>query len=99
MDWENYLEKPGPKNLKNSRHKSEINKKNTSGKANFCSNTAFSLYFKIRVKKYAAKLLALSLHFLFRRDQNHYSNSTSKIVKMCEQISKKGQCPNTIQIL
>ena len=25
----------------------------------------------------------------FRRDQNHYSNLTSKIMKMCEQIFKK----------
>ena len=34
------------------------------------------------------KPLAFSLHFLFRRDQNHYSNLTSKIMKMCEQILK-----------
>ena len=33
--------------------------------------------------------LAFSLHFLFRRDQNHYSNLTSKIMKMCEQILNK----------
>ena len=50
-------------------------------------------------KIHAAKLLAFSLHFLFRRDQNHYSNLTSKIMKMCEQILKKRQRPNTIQIL
>ena len=57
---------------------------------NFCSNTVFSLYFKFRAKKiHAAKPLAFSLHFLFRRDQNHYSNLTSKIMKMCEQILKK----------
>ena len=37
----------------------------------------------------AAKPLAFSLHFLFRRDQNHYSNLTSKIMKRCEQILKK----------
>ena len=35
------------------------------------------------------KPLAFSLHFLFRRDQNHYSNLTSKIIKMCEQTLKK----------
>ena len=40
-----------------------------------------------------------SRRFLFRRDQNNYSNLTSKIMKMCEQILKKRQCPNTIQIL
>ena len=32
----------------------------------------------------------------FGRDQSHYSNLTSKIMKMCEQ---KRQHPNTIQIL
>ena len=59
--------------------------KTTSEKANFCSNTIFSLYFKYRAKKFhAAKPVALSLHFLFRRDQNHYSNLTSKIMKLCE---------------
>ena len=47
----------------------------------------------------ASKPLAFSLHFLFRRDQNHQSNLTSKIIKMCEQILKKRQRPNTIQIL
>ena len=50
-------------------------------------------------KFHAAKPLAFSLHFLFRRDQNHYSNLTSKIMKMCEKILKKRQRPNTIQIL
>ena len=62
--------------------------------------TPFSHYFKIRAKKIqAAKPLAFSLHFLLRRDQNHYSNLTWKIMKMCEQILKKRQRPNTIQIL
>ena len=82
-----------PKNRKNSKNQSEIaacEQKITTDKANFCSNTIFSLYFKIRAKKFhAAKPLAFSLHFLFRRDQNHYSNLTSKIMKMCEQILKK----------
>ena len=63
------------------------------------TTTEFSLYFKIRAKKFhAAKPLAFSLHFLFRRDQNHYSNSTSNFMKMREQIFKK-DAPNTIQIL
>ena len=94
--------KSDPKNRKNSRNQSEIaacQQKGTSEKPNFCSNTVFSLCFKIRVKFHAAKPLAFSLHFLFRRDQNHYSNLTSKIMKMCEQILKKRQRPNTIQIL
>ena len=51
-----------------------------------------------RKKIRAAKPLAFLLQFLFRRDQNHYSNLTSKIMKMCEQILKK-TAPNKIQIL
>ena len=104
MDWKNHLEKkPDPKKLKNSKNQSEIatcEQKTTSEKANFCSNTLFSLYFKLRAKIFhAVKPLAFSLHFLFRRDQNHYTNLTSKIMRMCEQILKKRQRPNTIQIL
>ena len=90
-----------PKNSK--KNQSEIatcEQKTTREKANFCSNTVFSLYFKFRAKKFhATKPLAFSLHFLFRRDQHLYSNLTSKIMKMCEQIFKKRQRPNTIQIL
>ena len=98
----NGLEKPfrkksDPKNRKKKENQSEIaacEQKTTTNKANFCSNTVFSLYFKIRVKKFrAAKPLAFSLHFLFRRDQNHYSNLTSKIMKMCEQILEKKTAP------
>ena len=96
-----FRKKSDPK--KNSKNQSQIaacEQKTTSQKANFCSNTVFSLYFKFGAKKiHAAKPLAFSLHFLFRRDQNHYSNLTSKIMKMCEQILKKRQRPNTIQIL
>ena len=104
MEWENHSEKKSdPKNRKNSKNQSEIaawEQKTNCEKANFCSNTIFSLYFKFRAKKFqAAKPLAVSLHFLFRRDQNHYSNLTSKIMKMCEQILKKRQHPNTIKIL
>ena len=104
MDWENQLENnPIQKTKKTVKIKVKLphaNKKTTREKANFCSNTIFSLYFKIRAKKiHAAKPLAFSLHFLFRRDQNHHSNLTSKIMKMCEQILKKRQRPNTIQIL
>ena len=63
---------------KKSKNQSEIaacEHKTTSEKANFCSNTDFSLYFRIRAMKFhAAEPLALSLHFMSRRDQNHYSN-------------------------
>ena len=78
--------------IKNQSEIAACEQKTTTEKPNFCSNTVFSLYFKIRAKKiHAAKPLAFSLHFLFRRDQNHHSNLTfhSKIMKMCEQILKK----------
>ena len=98
MDWENHLQKTDPKiEKKNNKNQNEIaasEQKTASEKANFCSNTVFSLYFKIRAKTFhAAKPFALSLHFRFSRDQNHYSNLTSKIVKMCEQILKKKTAP------
>ena len=93
MDWKNHLEKNPIQKIEKTENQSEIaacEQKITTDKANFCSNTIFSLYFKIRAKKFhAAKPLAFSLHFLFRRDQNHYSNLTLKIMKMCEQIFKK----------
>ena len=98
MDWENHLEKnPVKKIEKTEKIKAKLPHVN---KKPLASNTVFSLYFKFRAKKFhAAKPPAFSLHFLFRRDQNHYSNLTSKIMKMCEQILKKRQRPNTIQIL
>ena len=101
MDWENRLEKnPIQKIEKTVKIRVKLPHVNKKPLANFCSNTAFSLYFKIRANKFhAAKPLAFSLHFLFRRDQNHYSNLTSKIMKMCDKILKKRQLPNTIQIL
>ena len=73
MDWE--------------KIRSACEQKTTSEKSKFCSNTIFSIYFKNRAKKFhTAKPLAFSLYFLFWRDQNHYSNLTSKIMKICETI-------------
>ena len=52
---ENHLEKnPIQKNKKTVKIKVKlphVNKKTTSEKANFCSNTVFLLYFKIRAEK------------------------------------------------
>ena len=63
----------------------------TSEKANFGSNTVFSLYLKIRVKKFhAAKPLA---PLPVSASPNHHSNLTSKIMIMCEQILKKDSAP------
>ena len=97
MDWENQLEKKNdPKIRKTAKltWNCRMWTKTTTEKPNFCSNTVFSLYFKIRAKNiHAAKPLAFSLRFLFRRDQNHYSNLTSNIMKMSEQILKKKTAP------
>ena len=58
MDWENHLEKKSIQKIeKIVKIKSEIAacaQKTTSEKANFCSNTIFSLHFKIRAKKFHA---------------------------------------------
>ena len=97
LEWvRNASEKPfrkksDPTNGKNSKDQSVITaceQKTTSEKANFCSNTIFSLYFKIRTKKCTPQN-----HSLFRSTScfgvNHYSNLTSKIMKMCNQVLKK----------
>ena len=74
---ENRLEKKSDK--KNRKNIAHVNKNHQREKANFCTNTVSSLYIKIRAKRYhAAKPLDFSLHFLFQRDQNNYSNLTSK---------------------
>ena len=93
----NGLGKPFKKKIRSKKSKKEnqseiaaCEQKTTSEKANFCSNTVFSLNFKFGAKKiHAARPLAFSLYFLFRCDQNRYSNLTSKIMKMCEQIFLK----------
>ena len=105
VEWAmNGLGKPFRKtsNPKNKTKKSKWNcrmwTKTATEKANFCSNTVFSLYFQIRAKKnHATNPLAFSLHFLFRRDQIHYSKLTSEIMKMCERILKKDSAPIQIK--
>ena len=67
-----------------------VNKKPLARKQIFVQTPFSHSTLKLEPKKYhAAKSLAFSLQFLFRPDQNHYSNLTSKIMKMCEQILKK----------
>ena len=93
--------KSDPKNRKNSKNQSEIAASEQKPLARIFVQTPFShSTLNLEQKKFhAAKPLAFSLHFLFRRDQNHYSNLTSKIMKKCDQILKQRQRPNTIQIL
>ena len=92
MDWENHLEENPIQKIEKTvkiRVKMPHVKKPLPRNRIFVQ-TPLSHYFKIRAKKiHAAKPFAFSLHFLFRRDQNHYSKLTSKIMKMCEQILKK----------
>ena len=56
------------KNKKNQSQIAASEQKNTSDKANFCSNTVFS-FFEVRVTKFDA---TRPLSFLFRRDQKHH---------------------------
>ena len=80
--FRNNWEKPDPKNRKTVKNQGEITaceQKPLARKRIFVQTP------KIRAKNFhAAKPLAFSLHFLFRRDQSHHSNLTSKIMKMCE---------------
>ena len=75
-----------------------MNNETLARKRNFVQ-TPFSHYFEIRMKFHDAKQLAFSLHFLFGRDQNHYSNLTSKTMKMREQIFNKRQRPVQFKFL
>ena len=106
-DYE-WIGKPFRKNpiqnlKKNSKIKVKlphVNKKPLAKKRIFVQTPFSHSTLNLKRKKFhAAKPLAFSLHFLIRRDQNHYFNLTSKIMKMCEEILKKRQRPNTIQIL
>ena len=66
-----------------------VNKKPLARKRIFVQTPFSHSALNLEQKKFhAAKPLAFSLHFPFRREQNHYSNLTSKIMKMCEQILK-----------
>ena len=53
MDWENHLQKNPIQKIKQKKNQSEIaacEQKTAIEKANFCSNTVFSLHFKFRAK-------------------------------------------------
>ena len=76
-----------------------VNKKPIARKRIFVQTPFSRSTLILEQKNQAARPLSFRLHFLFRRDQNPYSNLTSKIMKMCEQILKKRQSLNRIQIL
>ena len=67
----------------------QVNKKPLARKRIFVQTpVSYSTSKKRANKILPAKPLAFSLHFLFRRAQNHHSNLTSNIIKLCEQILK-----------
>ena len=66
-----------------------VNKRPVARKRIFVQTPLSHYTLNLEQKQFhAAKPLAFSLQIPFRRDQNHYSNLTSKIMKMCEQILK-----------
>ena len=91
MDWENHFKKSNQIFLKiaNIKVKSQhVKKKPLAGKRIFVQ-TPFSHYFEIGVKNNSLRrTLIFSLQFQFRRDQNHFSDLTSKIMKTGYQIFK-----------
>ena len=96
MDWENHLEKnPIQKIKKTVRIKVKlphVNKKTTSEKAKFCSNTVFSLHFQFRAKKIQT---AKPLVFFAALPVSAWPKSPLQFdfMKMCEQILKKKTAP------
>ena len=80
MDWKNHLENNPIQKIEKQLIKVKlprVNKKSQARKRIFVktpfSHSTLNLERKIS--------LAFSLHFLFRRDQNHYSTLTSRIMK------------------
>ena len=93
MHWENHLEKTAIikiKKVKTEDKLPHLNKKNHNRLSELLYKHRFlSLLEKSTGKFHAANRLTFPLNFLFQRYRNHYSNFTSKIMKMCEQILKK----------
>ena len=86
MDWKNYLEKNPiqkiEKTVKIRVKLPHVNKKPQPRNRIFVQTPFSHSTLKLERKKIlVAKPLAFSLHFLFRRHQNHHSNLTSKIIK------------------
>ena len=65
-----------------------MNKKSLARKRMLVQTPFSHSTLKLEQKNPPCKTTRFSLHFLFRHDQNHYSNLTSKIMTTCEQILK-----------
>ena len=87
-----FRKKSDPKNRKTVKIRVKlphVNKKPLPRHRIFVQTPFSESTLKLERKNSRRKTTRFSLYFLFRRDQNHYSNLTSKIMKMCEQILKK----------
>ena len=92
MNAKTIIEKTHPKNRIKSKIEVKlphVNKKPLTRKRIFVKTPFSQSAFKLEQKTHTAIPLAFFLDFLFWRDHNHYSNLTSKIMRMCEQIFKK----------
>ena len=74
--------KNGEKTVKIEVKLPHVNKKPLARKRIFVQRPFSHFTVKIERKFHASKPLASSLHSMFRRDQNHYSYLTSKIMQM-----------------
>ena len=88
MDWENHLGKKSNPKIEKKTVKVKVKwphvKKNHLRESKLLFKHCLNLFQNYSKNIHTSKPLAFSLHFLFRRDQNHYSNLTSKMMKMCE---------------
>ena len=89
MDLKKHLEKnPIQKIKKTVKIKVKlphVNKKPLARKRIFVQTPFSHSTLKLERKKiHAAKPPTFPFHFLFRIDQNHYSNLTSKMMQMCK---------------
>ena len=90
MDCENHPIQKFEKTVKFKVKLPHVNKKLLTRKQIFVQTLFSHSSLKLELNLHAAKALAFSLHFLFRRG---YSNLSSKIMKMCEQVLKKDSAP------
>ena len=87
-----FRRKSAPKNEKTVKIKVKlphVNKKPLARKRIFVQTPFSHSSLNLERKNFTPQNHSLFLSTLFRRDQNHYSNLTSRIMKMCEQILKK----------
>ena len=93
MDWENQLEKNPiqkiEKTVKIRVKLPHVNKKLLPRNRIFVQTPFSHSTFKLERKNSRRKTTRFFAPFPVSADQNHYSNLTSKIMKMCEQILKK----------